>query len=405
MKSVGLIVEYNPFHNGHAHHLNSAKELSGADIVIAVMSGNFLQRGEPALVSKWYRTKMALHAGVDLVFELPYMFATQKAETFANGAISILDAAGCDFLCFGSENGEIEDFFKTLDFMEEYNKTYQENIKKYIKTGVSYPKAQALSFEELNHFDGLVDLSKPNNILGFHYLKAINKQHSPMIPLTVVRKNANYHDEHFASERIASATSIRKALFSTKEQEQSDPIDQYIPSNTNELLTEYHHRFGIFHQWENYYPYLQYILLQSKPNELREIYEVEEGIENRLIKAALESKSFQEFMEKVKTKRYTWTRIQRICLHILTNTKKSQMNSFEQATYLRLLGMTENGKEYLNRKKSHLGLPLISKLSSYKSEDIFLDIKASRIYSCVLPGDQRVKCFEQEFRQPPIYLH
>jgi predicted nucleotidyltransferase len=402
MKAVGLIVEYNPFHNGHAHHLNSAKELSNADIVIAVMSGNFLQRGEPALVSKWYRTRMALQAGVDLVFELPYIFATQKAETFANGAVSILDAVGCDFLCFGSENGDIQDFYKTLEFMEAWNETYQENIKKHIKTGVSYPKAQALSFEELTHNEVLVDLSKPNNILGYHYLKAITSQKSSLTPFTVKRKNANYHDEHFASEQIASATSIRKALFSSAEQKIQ--IDQFIPPTTNDLLTEYYRQFGIFHQWENYYPYIQFLLLQANPNDLKEIYEVEEGIENRLIKAAMESNHFQEFMEKVKTKRYTWTRIQRICLHILTNTKKNQMTSAEQASYLRLLGMTENGKKYLNKMKAHLGLPLISKLSSYKNEDILPDIKASRIYSCVLPNHLKVKSFEEEYKQPPIYI-
>jgi predicted nucleotidyltransferase len=335
-----------------------------------------------------------------LPFELPYIFATQKAETFANGAVSILDAAGCNFLCFGSENGEIQDFYKTMEFMVEWNESYQENIKKHIKTGVSYPKAQALSFEELNHPQGLVDLSKPNNILGYHYLKAINSQKSTMTPLTVKRKNANYHDEHFASERIASATSIRKALFSSEEQEIT--IDRFVPPATNALLNDYYLKFGTFHQWENYYPYLQFLLLQANPDELREIYEVEEGIENRLIKAAIQSNNFREFMEKVKTKRYTWTRIQRICLHILTNTKKMEMKSVDSASYLRLLGMNKYGKEYLNKIKGQLGLPLISKLSSYKGEDILPDIKASRIYACVLPNLLKAKSFEEEFKQPPI---
>jgi predicted nucleotidyltransferase len=401
MKAVGLVVEYNPFHNGHAHHLAAAKAQSEAEVVIAVMSGNFLQRGEPALVSKWQRTKMALHGGVDIVLELPYIFATQKAETFADGAISILDAIGCGSLCFGSENGEIAAFYKTLEFMENSQESYQANIRKYIKTGVSYPKAQSLSFAELNQSEDLVDLSKPNNILGYHYLKAIISQKSLMRPFTVKRKNADYHDEHFSSERIASATSIRKALFSSVQQEA--PIDQFVPAQTNYLLTDYYKQYGIFHQWENYYPYLQFLLLQTKPNELRDIYEVEEGIENRLIKAALTSNCFQEFMENVKTKRYTWTRIQRICLHILTNTKKSQMD-LEKPTYIRLLGMTESGKHYLNKMKAHLGLPLVSKLSSYKHEDIFPDIKAARVYSCVLPGDRKVKSFHQEYKQPPIYI-
>ena len=130
MKAVGVIVEYNPFHNGHAHHLHAAKEAAKADIVIAVMSGNFLQRGEPALVSKWYRTKMALLGGVDIVIELPYQFATQKAETFANGAISILDAIGCHALCFGSESGDISSFLQTIDFLDRIKTRIDENIKK-----------------------------------------------------------------------------------------------------------------------------------------------------------------------------------------------------------------------------------------------------------------------------------
>src|SRR4051812_6429803 len=131
MKAVGVIVEYNPFHNGHAFHVKHAKEQASADVVIAVMSGNFLQRGEPALVSKWYRTKMALFGGVDLVFELPYQYATQNAEIFANGAISILDAGGCDSFCFGSESGDLSSFLRTIDFLENKQDVYNENIKKF----------------------------------------------------------------------------------------------------------------------------------------------------------------------------------------------------------------------------------------------------------------------------------
>lgn len=213
MKAVGIIVEYNPFHNGHSYHLQAAKEVAQADIVIAVMSGNFLQRGEPALVSKWYRTKMALLGGVDIVIELPYQFASQKAETFANGAISILDAIGCQALCFGSESGNISSFLETIDFLAVNQDIYDENIKRFIQTGVSYPKALSLSFQAMSSTNHLVDLAKPNNILGYQYIKALKQQKSLIKPLTIRRKNADYHDEHFATETIASATSIRKALF------------------------------------------------------------------------------------------------------------------------------------------------------------------------------------------------
>lgn len=403
MKAVGLIVEYNPFHNGHSHHLLAAKERTQADIVIAVMSGNFLQRGEPALVSKWHRTKMALLGGVDIVVELPYAFATQKAETFANGAVSILNAIGCEALCFGSENGDILSFYNTIEFLKKHQNTFEENIRNHIKTGVSYPKALSLSFEQMNHSDNLVDLSAPNNILGFHYMKAIVTQKSAMKPITIKRKNASYHDEYFTSDQIASATSIRKALFSTDTEKAS--IDPYVPDSTNHLLKEYYMQYGIFHQWDDYWPMLQFRLLQCEPTELREIYEVEEGLENRLINAALKATCFQDFMQELKTKRYTWTRLQRVCTHIITNAKKSQMSTDKiKATYLRLLGMTENGKKYLNKKKSYFSLPLISKLSSCKQEDILLDIKAARIYSSILPNHSKEAIFHQEYTQTPIYI-
>lgn len=403
MKAVGVVVEYNPFHNGHAFHLQAAREASGADVVIAVMSGNFLQRGEPALVSKWHRTKMALYGGADIVFELPYKFAVQQAETFANGAVSILDAARCEFLCFGSESGDLSSFLQTVHFLDSNNTIYNEAIKRLMGTGISYPKALSLAFGQLANSEHLLDLSKPNNILGFQYIRAIKDQKSAIKPLTVKRKNANYHDEHFASETIASATSIRKALFAKENKQIS--IQQFISEKTYALLKEYHLSYGLFHQWENYWNLLQYRLLQAEPDELREIYEVEEGLENRLRAAALSSDSFHGFMEKVKTKRYTWTRLQRVCVHILTNAKKQQMlNKPEKASYLRLLGMTNHGRDFLNKTKFDFGLPLVSRLSSAEEEDLLLDIKASRVYSLAIPYPNRSELLTQEYKQPPIYM-
>jgi len=403
LKAVGLVVEYNPFHNGHAHHLHAAKMTANADVVIAVMSGNFLQRGEPALVSKWYRTKMALLNGVDIVFELPYRFAVQKAETFAYGAVSILDAAGCDSLCFGSESGDLSTFLHTIDFLKTEEHTLNEKINKFMNTGVSYPRANSLAFQELSDSNRYIDIGKPNNILGLEYIKAINEQNSSMRPLTIQRKNADYHDEHFASETIASATSIRKAIFSQNPGETN--ISQLVPIPTKQLLTEYLQQYQGFHQWENYWPYLQFRLLQCSPEELRNIYEVEEGLENRLLSAVVGSDSFMDFMQKVKTKRYTWTRLQRLCVHILTNTKKEYLDSLsEKASYLRLLGMTNEGKDYLNNKKKEFSLPLVSKLSSYKEGEILLDVKAARVYALGVPNQLKNQMICQEFKQPPIFI-
>ncbi|WP_079508329.1 nucleotidyltransferase [Mesobacillus jeotgali] len=403
MKAVGVVVEYNPFHNGHLFHVQQAKKQSGADIAIAAMSGNFLQRGEPALVSKWARTKMALEAGVDIVFELPYRYATQHAEIFAEGAVSILSAARADILCFGSESGDLEAFKRTIAYLADNNDRFQENIRSFTAEGNSYPKSIALAFQSLSPLESFIDISQPNNILGMHYIQAILRQDSPMEAHTITRKSAGYHDEYFASATIASATSIRKALFGAAGD--MDTIKQYVPETTYNHLISYKSEYGGFHSWENYWPLLKYRLMQSSPEELKEFYEVEEGLENRLLAAAAASNTFQQFMEAIKTKRYTWTRLQRVCLHILTNTRKNQMATLKRtAEYLRLLGATKKGRAYLNHKKKDFSLPLVSRLSAYSGPDIDLDTKAARIYALGQNGSGQEKLLAEEFAQPPIML-
>lgn len=185
--------------------------------MICVMSGNFLQRGEPAIVSKWARAEMALAGGCDLVFELPFSFATSQADIFANGAISILDATLCQYLSFGSEQGSIQPFLSTYRQLHQHEKEYNQLIRNYSKEGYSYPKSASLAFQQLTIDEEIVDLTKPNNILGFQYIKAIKQQNAKMEPTTIARKNAEYHDEDFNSSTIASATSIRKRYFLKKQ--------------------------------------------------------------------------------------------------------------------------------------------------------------------------------------------
>lgn len=403
MKAVGIVVEYNPFHNGHAFHLEKTKEKSNADVVIACMSGQFLQRGEPALLPKWTRTKMAILAGVDIVIELPYQFAVQKADTFAYGAISLLHAMGCESVCFGSESGNISDFQRTIQFIDDNKQEYDQKIKYHINKGVNYPTALSSAFLDLHPTESIVDLSKPNNILGYQYVKAIKDLHIPMKALTISRTNAGYHDQHFTSESIASATSIRKSLFS--DNSSLEEIQPYVPETTATLLQEYLFQYHQFHQWENYWPYLRFRLLQVTQAELRNIYEVEEGLENRVKRAALESNSFQEFMTTIKTKRYTWTRLQRMCVHILTNTTVSEIKSkMKKSTYVRLLGMNERGRDYLNKWKAHIPIPMISKLSSYLLDDISLDVRASQLYALGTSGAKKQELLNMEYNHPPIYI-
>lgn len=403
LKAAGVVVEYNPFHNGHLYHLEETKRETKADCVIAVMSGNFLQRGEPALVSKWVRTKMALEAGIDIVVELPYAFATQKAETFANGAISILEALSCEQVCFGSEHGTLEDFVNTVDFMKENSQVYSFHLQNALKEGVSYPRASSIAYKAIDEGTATIDLSKPNNILGYHYVKAIFDQHAAIKPTTIQRTGANYHDQSFSSPSIASATSIRKALF--EGDIDLEKVKSFIPESTIFHLHTYKQAYGTFHEWEDYFDLLKYSLLTVPTSELVNIYEVEEGIEYRLVSEIRQATSFKEFMTKIKTKRYTWTRLQRLCLHILTHTTKQQMREFTErntAKYIRLLGMSDTGQHYLNSIKKHLPIPLVSNVSSVSTDDIFLDVKATLTYSMILPEPTRSNFLKLEYSTPPI---
>lgn len=401
MKALGLVVEYNPFHNGHLYHLKESIKETNAEVVVAVMSGHFLQRGEPAIVSKWARTKMALECGIDLVVELPYAYSTQKAETFANGAISILDALFCDFICFGSETGDIAPFLYTNDFLEESKGDYEELIRNYTKTGVSYPKALTLAFKHLDNKQELLDLTLPNNILGFHYVNAIHKQGSKMKALTIKRSSAGYHDEHFHSSTIASATSIRKALFSN-----TPNVQNYVPESTLKLLHEHKRQYKL-HRWENYFHLLKYKIMTTSTNNIRSIYEVEEGLENRLKHFISHATSFQDFMEQIKTKRYTWTRLQRLCTHLLTNTTKEEMHFMDTdhtSPYIRLLGMSKQGQAYLSSIKKQVHIPVISKLSSFEHPLLHLDIKAANTYYMIYDEPIRSQRLMEEFTTPPIRI-
>ncbi len=403
LKAVGIVVEYNPFHNGHQFHLQNSLKESGADVVIAVMSGYFLQRGEPAVVSKWARTKMALQNGVDIVIELPYAFSTQSAEIFAKGAVSILDALFCQYLCFGSEQGDIEPFINTMDHLTNKKEQYEKILKETLQKGYSYPKATSIAFEAITaDHKNMIDLKKPNNILGYQYIQAIRDLKSQIKPLTIKRIGADYHDETLHKTTIASATSIRKALF---EHNDLYSLGEYMPNASFQELKKYGDTFSMFHQWENYYPFFKYSILTKSLDELNEIYEMDEGLQYRLKAKILKSCSFHEFLQSVKTKRYTWTRLQRLCVHILTNTKKKEMlpaSSSTQAPYLRLLGMSQKGQRYLQKIKKHLSVPIIAKLSAFDHPLLSLDVRAAHVYSLALPEPKRSSFIMKEYSTPPI---
>ncbi|WP_088005784.1 nucleotidyltransferase [Indiicoccus explosivorum] len=397
MKATGIVVEYNPFHNGHLHHAAQAREISGADAVIAVMSGQFLQRGEPAFTDKWTRTRMALAGGVDLVVELPYVFSTAQAAEFAKGALAILDAVRCESFVFGSEQGDIGPFLRTFDFLASRRGEYEAEISRAIRTGISYPKAMNDAYASVTKGDAaFADLTKPNNILGYHYVEAAKRLGSPIRPLTIKRLGAGYHDPLSPSEQIASATGIRKAVSDGAE---PDELTGFLPTASLDELVRFHSEYGCFGGWPAFYPMLRTSLLRDRPQRLADYAEVAEGIEHLLADAAVSAETFASFMNTVKSKRYTWTRIQRMLTHILTGFTWEELRRFELPEYVRILGMTAKGRSYLNTYKKEIGLPIISRAADLRSGMGAVDLHASRIYLAGI-GETDLK---KEFRMPPIY--
>ncbi|MDX8044915.1 nucleotidyltransferase [Gracilibacillus sp. S3-1-1] len=398
MKACGLIVEYNPYHNGHHYHLQQAKKITGAECMIAVMSGNFLQRGEPALVDKFTRAKMAIEQGIDLVVELPYFYAVQHSELFANGAIKILHHLATDFLCFGSEHGEIADFNHLYHFIQQHHKAYDVSLNRALKEGNSYPKAHDIAFHSIAGNDINIDFTQPNNILGYQYIKNIYDLGTGITPLTIKRRNSDYHDTEIHGS-IASATSIRHLLMEHQEQQQ---LANVVPQSTKEGIEQYKERFQSWHEWQAYFPLLQYKVLTMKKEEWKQIQGVKEGIENRIVETAKRADSFLSWMNSLKTKRYTWTSLQRIFTHILTNTYTKEVDAElrkEKPDAIRILGMNTTGKTYLNSIKKNSEVKwYTSNKKPYPYQT--MDDRIDHAYFSILPPSYQLQLKKQAYQSP-----
>ena len=397
MKVLGLITEYNPFHNGHLYHLERSKEVTGCDAVVCVMSGNFIQRGLPALINKWARTEMALSNGVDLVIELPVYYAVSSAEFFAYGSIKILDSFGIvSSICFGSENGDIEPLSAVANVLVNQPESFREKLVDYLSKGLSFPSARSLalqsSFKESR--SNLADqiesiINQPNNILGIEYLKALNKLKSHIAPYTIERHKAGYNSisQH---DNIASATAIRDML----KENNIKSIQQVVPKSAFEILDREieEGRGPIF--LNAFDTSVISEIRKSSPENLRAITDVSEGMENRIKKAGQISGTLEELLANIKTKRYTLTRLQRILIHLLLGLTQQTMQSFNiegGPLYARVLGFSSKGRELLTRASTS-SLPLVTSPSDFlrtctqsQKEMLEADILASDIYSLAYP--------------------
>ncbi|WJE17360.1 nucleotidyltransferase [Halobacillus sp. ACCC02827] len=402
MKSCGVVVEYNPFHNGHYYHLQQARKQTEADCIVAVMSGPFLQRGEPAIIDKWHRTKAALRGGADLVVELPFLYAVQNSDFFSKGAIRILADLGVQAVCFGSESGRIDAFLQTKEQMELHEDTYQETLRKSMAEGLSFPEASRLGYEAIDFPDGAVDMSQPNNILGLSYLKEIAAYAPHMDPVTILRKDSHYHEEDITGT-IASATSIRRELL--KKQCLTEAAVKSLRKDTVEQLHSYRSMAGVWHEWERYFQLLQYKVGTMEASVLRSIHGVDEGLEYRLKRLMKDAVSFQDFMDKVKTKRYTWTRLQRTLVHILVGTDKETARrelQEEQPPYARVLGMNEHGRSFLKEAKKTTPVPVITQPQQLTHPLLELEERATAAYYAPLAPKQRTALMKREYQAPVI---
>jgi len=357
MKTVGLITEYNPFHNGHLHHLRESRRVAGAEVAVAVMSGHFLQRGEPALIDKWRRTRMTLAAGVDVVIELPFAWACNSAPLFAAGAVRCLESlGGIDALCFGSEAGFLADLQAAAKLLEDQSGAIDKGTRELLRQGINYPAARAQVVAGLADAGTAALLASPNNILGIAYLRALARLQSGIAPLTVPRVGAGYHDEQ-AQGRIASATGIRAMLA------RGESVSDYLPLESATVLTDARLE-GLVVDPEQLYRQLALVILRD-PQGLEGLYQVEHGLAVRLVEAARTSASIGELVEAVKSRQLTRTRVQRILCYVLLGIAAQEMAQALAAgpRYLHLLGCSERGRAWLAHTRKRRQLPLVQNFS------------------------------------------
>ena len=335
---IGLIVEYNPFHNGHLHHIQEIDRLFEDNIKIAVMSGDYVQRGEPSLINKFEKTKIALSQGIDIVIELPAFYSTQSAEIFAKGSVNLLNKLSCSHIVFGSESNDLDKLKRIATI--SLTKEFELSLREFLAEGFSYPTAfsKALFDEKLGS----------NDILALEYLKAIRNLNSKIEAYCIKREKTGYYDDE--KDNFSSATYIRKILLdcNEKKEDKLNKIKNLVPEFSYKILEE---NFGVFSCLSDFYDLIKYNIIKNY-SELKNIQDLEVGSENRLYKYSLENLSFEDFFNEVLTKRITISRLQRILLHSLFNLTENITEKVKnEVPFVKILGFSTRGQEYLNYQK------------------------------------------------------
>lgn len=394
MTITAVIAEYNPFHNGHAYQLEKARKLTGADYLVVIMSGDFVQRGAPSILDQHDRAALALLGGADLVLQLPCYFSLGSAQHFARGAVSLLDALGCiDFLCFGSEYGDTAPFLELADVLLQEPEKYRELLAGLLRSGLSFPtaRAQALSayFSDAASFSSLSQeeleafLKEPNNILGLEYVQALLLLKSRIRPVTLLRKGSGYHTEKLSHSVLPSATAMRNFLFSDTVQDLSS-LASCMPETVFSAFQSAVTVHGLLTS-DDFSLLLAARLLAETKESLSSYLDLSPDLANRIFRLRCSCASFSEFALQLKTKEMTYTRISRALMHLLLNQK-----TMYPAGYNRVLGFRKNAGPLLKESGKHSSLPLITKaadaprllagdaLAAFES-----DIQSSLLYETV----------------------
>lgn len=414
MTITAVIAEYNPFHNGHAYQLAKARELTGADYLVVIMSGDFVQRGAPAILDQHDRAELALLGGADLVLQLPCHFALGSAQHFARGAVSLLTALGCvDFLCFGSEYGDTAPFLELADVLLHEPEEYRKLLSGLLRNGLSFPtaRAQALSayfsgnasFSSFSKEELDIFLKEPNNILGLEYVQALCLLNSRIRPVTIRREGSGYHDGELLREALPSATAMRNLLFSTPQTDLS-PLASCMPEAVFPAFQNAVASHGLLTA-DDFSLLLAARLLTETKESLCSYLDLSPDLANRILRQRHACSSFSEFAMQLKTKEMTYTRISRALMHLLLNQK-----TMYPASYNRILGFRKSAGALLKEIGKCSSLPLIPKaadaprlltgdaLSAFES-----DVQSSLLYETVRSHKTRTT-YTHEYQKKLVLL-
>ena len=374
MHIIGLVAEYNPFHNGHLYQINKIKEKYPNSIIIVVLSSSFTQRGDISILNKWDKTQIALDNNIDLVVELPFVYSTQSSDVFAEGSINILNKLKIDTLVFGTERDNIEDLELLAD-IQINNNEYQEKVKEYLNKGLNYATSTNKALEDITN----IKVDTPNDLLALSYIKQI-KLHNYPIKYINIQRTTSYHGKEI-SNNITSASNIRKLYYEDKE------IKELIPFNQEQLYKI---------SMNNYYNILRYKILTEDTN-IKKYQTVDEGIESRIINNINISNNYEELIQNIKTKRYTYNKISRMLLHIIVGFTKEEAKKIK-VDYIRVLGFNSRGKTYLNKIKKELTIPLITGYKKNISKVLDIELRATKIYALVTD----MSLIKREYQIKPI---